>query len=618
MPNRPLPGEALPGTVQPGKPATAGGPAGINWVAYQLGPSTQLTTGSVTTDKLADLAVTGPKIADFAISVTKLIAGIIFLTGENWTNNSPSAGSVAWSAHSVVHGGTQYNVAAGSTALKYIYWLKAIPAVYQSSPTFPMLGKDDFLIAVNTGGTLEVMWNQARAQKWIDPRLLDASIGGGNLISNSSFEIDANGDGTPDYWWTYNNGPEGATFVRSAVAPFHGSYHGRVTWAVPNTSTKGVSRNAPTGGFKLDTWYVVSWWAKTSQAFSSGMALYWNNPPQSAEVISNPNLSTGYQRYAYRIKWTTAPDPNLFISIIGAGGQPASDLDIDAVQVEIGDYPTGYAPDLLPGSINTVYLADLAVTTEKVALAAITQALIANLAVGNAQIQDAAITAAKVNDLNAGTLTAGVLNVGGQAGGPKVSKFNVWDLSSNRIGFIGDDTGDSNYVGAWFKRIRGGGTAPSNAPLQTDDVGNMTLNGATITLNKNGIVTTINNDTEQGYPVGLKVTDGANSTYVTVGRLRLYHGDSASIRVEAYIGGDAGYLSVKGGTSNVGVLELISNCQFKSNGHLLADTTGYHNFDDYVASASAGSASLPSNPVGFLVVSRANGGGNIRIPYYWA
>lgn len=97
-----------------------------------------------------------------------------------------------------------------------------------------------------------------------------------------------------------------------------------------------------------------------------------------------------------------------------------------------------------------------------------------------------------VNALNANIITTGVLKVGNNGSGFPV-ELSVFDHLNNPIGWIGDDTGNSGFVGAWFKQCRIGGTSPSNAPLIADTSGNVTINGATFTLNATGATTTLNN-----------------------------------------------------------------------------------------------------------------------------
>lgn len=70
------------------------------------------------------------------------------------TNNSPSAGYVAWNEFTLTHQGTSYTITAGNSNKKFIYWNKATSTtVLQSSDTPPTQAADQFIIAFNETGT---------------------------------------------------------------------------------------------------------------------------------------------------------------------------------------------------------------------------------------------------------------------------------------------------------------------------------------------------------------------------------------------------------------------------------------------------------------------------------
>lgn len=75
-----------------------------------------------------------------------------------------------------------------------------------------------------------------------------------------------------------------------------------------------------------------------------------------------------------------------------------------------------------------------------------------------------------------------VLVVGNNGSGNPV-KLEVFDHKGNLIGWIGDDTGGSGYVGGWFQQLRVGGANPAAAPLFCDAAGDFFLQiGTTDTL----------------------------------------------------------------------------------------------------------------------------------------
>lgn len=86
--------------------------------------------------------------------------GSLGISGVTWSNNSPGAGKVAWSAGTLTYRGVVYAVPAGDTGASgiWIYWELGSPNVIQSSSSYPSLGIDDFLIGLNNsfgaGGSL--------------------------------------------------------------------------------------------------------------------------------------------------------------------------------------------------------------------------------------------------------------------------------------------------------------------------------------------------------------------------------------------------------------------------------------------------------------------------------
>jgi len=152
----------------------------------------------VTTAKINDLAVTNAKIGALAVTnanindldASKINAGLlsvqrlnvtgIFMQGFTWTDNSPAAGRVAWSAGTLQYDGVTYSISSGNTAtssLKYIYWQKGTSnTTFQASASFPTLGNDDFLIATNVGGVHDMAASNSSATDSIPGTALSAII----------------------------------------------------------------------------------------------------------------------------------------------------------------------------------------------------------------------------------------------------------------------------------------------------------------------------------------------------------------------------------------------------------------------------------------------------------
>lgn len=81
-----------------------------------------------------------------------------FITGYTLTNNSPTAGQVAWADLHMVYNGQNYDITNGSTANMYIWWSPTTtPLALQSSNTKPTLSTGEVLLFINSGGVGKVM-----------------------------------------------------------------------------------------------------------------------------------------------------------------------------------------------------------------------------------------------------------------------------------------------------------------------------------------------------------------------------------------------------------------------------------------------------------------------------
>ncbi len=107
--------------------------------------------------------------------------------------------------------------------------------------------------------------------------------GGGNLLANPGFELDANGDGAPDTWTAWVN------FTRSNAVVHGGSFAGRFQ-ATDNSSGKTDQRvNNLTAG----TTYQVSGWVNipaTADAFTLKLQVRWVNTANN--TISTDTVKT--------------------------------------------------------------------------------------------------------------------------------------------------------------------------------------------------------------------------------------------------------------------------------------------------------------------------------------
>lgn len=145
-----------------------------------------------------------------------------------------------------------------------------------------------------------------------------------------------------NYFSVYNNGPEGASY--DFVAGRNGGLAYRVSWSVPNTSTKGIFLDDENSNiFKADgQWYTWSFWAKaTGTVIGETMGPAWNHAPDFTNIILNPVLTEEWQQYVFSFKWNIGStiDPNGFIYAVGPG---YGSLTIDDMQIEVNSTYTDY------------------------------------------------------------------------------------------------------------------------------------------------------------------------------------------------------------------------------------------------------------------------------------
>ncbi len=104
------------------------------------------------------LNVAATDIDDFAITASKIFTKIPVVSGDTWTDHSPTALYVAWNQHTLYYNGTAYTIVTGNSNLKYIYW-DGSSSAYSASDTNPGLADGQFVIATNVSGDHDLAWN---------------------------------------------------------------------------------------------------------------------------------------------------------------------------------------------------------------------------------------------------------------------------------------------------------------------------------------------------------------------------------------------------------------------------------------------------------------------------
>jgi hypothetical protein len=187
-------------------------------------------------------------------------------------------------------------------------------------------------------------------------------------------------------------------------------------------------------------------------------------------------------------------------------------------------------------------------------------------------------------------LDATEISVGG--GGSKPGKFGVYNASGSQIGFIGVESGNE---GGWFKTLSVGGTSYSTGIVRADGSGNVTINGATLTLNLNGITTVISNATDGIGSViaGMRITDNSTSYYTSYRANSVSLTDGSVSRV---------LISAGGGSPDPGGRVSVSNTS-GSTTITLTGGTGIVSASSFSIGATPGTTASTSVLTGLTVTS---------------
>lgn len=257
---------------------------------------------------------------------------------------------------------------------------------------------------------------------------LSGSMGGGNLLSNTSYKSVSgtlNVDGSlPAGWNVYNNGGIANTTRVVSGGPFGVNYV-RLTANVATSSSFGIYTTGGAGVWTPGMTYIISFWARAGNAGGAGKTmygLYSNMGFNTATQLANPALINGtWQRYAWRVTPASnaaTASGELFISYeLGSGWPSGAILEVCGVQVEQGEVLTAYAPrpdEILAGTITATEISNNAVTSDKILAGAVIAGKINTDAVTAGTIAAGAVIAGKIatDAVTAGTIAAGAVIAG--------------------------------------------------------------------------------------------------------------------------------------------------------------------------------------------------------------
>jgi len=171
-----------------------------------------------------------------------------------------------------------------------------------------------------------------------------ATVGGDNLCPNSSFEVASNGV-MADGWGIYNNNASGEPATSSIEAGRLGGKALAISWTPSHVSEKGIMRSGAVPQWVPNATYIISFYARTSNLTStSNMVPRWNVQPTSTVALMNPNLSTAWQRYAFKITWGSSVETvgSVYLSI--ASGSGGGNVHFDDLMIVEGDVLPAYYP----------------------------------------------------------------------------------------------------------------------------------------------------------------------------------------------------------------------------------------------------------------------------------
>jgi hypothetical protein len=172
----------------------------------------------------------------------------------------------------------------------------------------------------------------------------------------------------------------------------------------------------------------------------------------------------------------------------------------------------------------------------------------------------------RIDQIAANLIVSGALQVGGPG---MMSIMKNFDTSGNLIGWVGDDTATSGFVGAWFKRLLIGGSSPASANIIADSSGNVSIAGATFSLTSSNITTLITNGSVTGLGgVAYFAYNSSAGTFVAATPGGLAFGRSTGATPSRYL-----YLAQVSGTGN----NMAGDIFFQS-GNLSGGTWGMELF----------------------------------------
>ena len=338
--------------------------------------------------------------------------------------------------------------------------------------------------------------------KWV-PLYVDVdgttfAIGGGNLLSNSSFEVDADADGLADGWQSYTSGTTGTPTPVHSTGGVAGGMMQSVTASNLGASASdqvGIRNVTPLDLKRLGGQpFVLSVYANGDATGVPGMRMsvdFYSAAGGGGSLLSTSQaqfdaISNTMRRYRLR---DTIPAAALsayvyFMMQKRSGGAGAAAMNFDAAQFEIGAVETNFAPradEILAGAVDTPELADEAATSVLTATSSSGSASIAYSAIGFdcEMLVTAEYTATLVRGAsNPGELCLGIGKGSAPIGGslanaaltieddPAQPSLRFKTVKRARFAITAGEGGSTIYFASSFAGVTPGGPSESAAAVE--------------------------------------------------------------------------------------------------------------------------------------------------------
>jgi hypothetical protein len=229
---------------------------------------------------------------------------------------------------------------------------------------------------VVTVGTTDITNGAVTSTKVSDGAItaakIGALIGGGNILTNSSFELDANSDGVANDWTTATAGSITATTTISTTEKIDGLNSQRLNMTASAATGYRYLLQSGTMPAGAVTKFTLSFWYKGSRTATGAANMVLGNSGFTSYIDAQFVPTSTWQRGS--ITWTVpGADTTWRVELrtraytIG----DTCDLYIDGVQLEVGDVATAYSPkpdEILDGTITAAKITAGTITADRLSL----------------------------------------------------------------------------------------------------------------------------------------------------------------------------------------------------------------------------------------------------------